>query len=366
MLFRAAHVDGHGSVSRRSQATATAPALAQTAANPVLIEVVRGDSIESVHRGAAAVVDARGHLVAGWGEVHQPIFPRSAVKPIQALPLIETGAAAHFNLSEQEIALACASHSGEARHVASVERWLRKIGLTPEDLECGQQTPMDEQAATQLLMVNQRPTALHNNCSGKHAGFLTTARRLDERTEGYIRPEHPVQQRVAAILAEMAEYDVLRSPCGVDGCGIPVRALPLAALARAMAQFVSLDPASPTRASACRRVFAAMVAHPWLVAGSGRFDTIAMQAGGGRFIVKMGAEGVHVAAISNSGLGLALKIDDGGRRAADVAMAALLEQFGALGADAIPLAEFFSAPVMNNRGERVGEVRPAAGWLHSA
>ena len=340
---------------------ATAPALAQTAANPVLIEVIRGDSIESVHRGAAAVVDARGHLVAGWGEVHQPIFPRSAVKPIQALPLIETGAAAYFKLSEEEIALACASHSGEARHVASVERWLRKIGLTPADLECGQQTPMDEQAATQLLMANRRPTALHNNCSGKHVGFLTAARLLDEPTEGYIRPGHPVQQRVAMALAEMAEYDVLRSPCGMDGCGIPVRALPLAALARAMAQFVSTDPTSQTRASACRRIFAAMVAHPWLVAGSGRFDTIAMQAGGGRFIVKMGAEGVHVAAISNSGLGIALKIDDGGRRAADVAMAALLKRFGAFKTDTALTAAFLSTPIMNNRGERVGEVRSATG-----
>lgn len=359
MLFRAVRVDDRDSLSRGNQAMGKAP-------NPVLVEVIRGDDVESVHRGAAAIVDARGHLVAVWGEVNDPIFPRSAVKPIQALPLIETGAAAHYNLSEQDIALACASHNGEARHVAGVERWLRKIGLTPEALECGQQTPTDEQAAAQLLMANQRPTALHNNCSGKHAGFLTTARHLDELTEGYIRAEHPVQQRVAMALAEMAEYDVLRSPCGVDGCGIPVRALPLAALARAMAQFVSPDPASQTRASACRCIFAAMVAHPWLVAGSGRFDTIAMQAGGGRFIVKMGAEGVHVAAISNSGLGIALKIDDGGRRAADVAMAALLKQFGALKTDTALTAAFLSAPIMNNRGERVGEVRPAAGWLHSA
>ena len=359
MLFRAVRGDDLDSLSRGNQTMGTAP-------NPVLVEVIRGDGVESVHRGAAAIVDARGHLVAAWGEVNEPIFPRSAVKPIQALPLIETGAAAHYNLSEQEIALACASHNGESQHVVIVERWLHRLGLTPQTLECGCQTPMDEQAAVQLLAAHQRPTALHNNCSGKHAGFLTTALHLGERTEGYIQAEHPVQRRVAATLAEMSDYDVLRSPFGVDGCGIPVRSLPLSALALAMARLIFPDPASPTRTSACKRVFEAMVSYPWLIAGSGRFDTIAMQAGGGRFIVKMGAEGVHVAAIANSGLGIALKIDDGGRRAADVAMAALLKQFGALEADTALTAAFLSASVMNNRGERVGEVRPASGWLHSA
>lgn len=347
-------------------AMATTLAQEHAAANPILIEVTRGDGIESLHRGAAAVVDAHGRLIGGWGRFDQPIFPRSAVKPIQALPLIETGAATHFGLGDEEIAIACASHSGESQHVALVEGWLQRLGLTPQTLECGCQTPMDEQAAAQLLAAHQRPTALHNNCSGKHAGFLTTALHLGERTEGYIRAEHPVQQRVATTLAEMSEYDVLRSPCGVDGCGIPVRSLPLAALARAMARLASPDPASPTRAAASRRVFAAMVTHPWLIAGSRRFDTIAMQACGGRFIVKMGAEGVYVAAIMDSGLGIALKIDDGGRRAAEVAMTALLRQFGAIKSNAMPLAAFLSMPVNNNRGERAGSVRPAAGWLHSA
>ncbi len=338
----------------------------QAVANPVLIEVTRGDEVESVHRGAAAIVDARGRLIARWGETDRPIFPRSAVKPIQALPLIETGAAARFGLSDKEIALACASHNGEARHVARIKGWLAQIGLTPRALECGRQIPMSEQAAARLFAMKQRPTPLHNNCSGKHTGFLATARHLGEQTRGYIRAEHPVQQRVAATLAELSEYDLLRAPCGVDGCGIPVRAMPLAALARAMAFLARPDRASPTRVAACERVYAAMVAEPWLVAGSGRFDTLAMQAGEGAFVVKMGAEGVHVAAIRGRNLGIALKIDDGNRRAADVAMAALLRHCGVIRRDAVQLTVFFSMPVMNNRGERVGTVRPVAGWPHSS
>lgn len=333
------------------------------AANPILVEVTRGDEIESVHRGSAAVVDARGRVIAQWGDIDGLIYPRSAVKPIQALPLIESGAATRFGLSDKEIALACASHNGEARHVARVERWLRHLGLTPRALECGRQIPMSEHAAAQLAATRRQPTALHNNCSGKHAGFLATARHLGEQTRGYIHAEHSVQIRVAAALAEMSGYDVMRAPCGIDGCGIPVRALPLSALARAMAGFARPDPASPTRLAACNRVYSAMTTEPWLIAGTGRFDTLAMQEGNDAFVVKMGAEGVHVAAIRGSNLGIALKIEDGSRRAADVAMAALLRHHGAFRRNALPLAAFSPMPIMNNRGERVGMVRSAAAWI---
>jgi L-asparaginase II len=331
--------------------------------NPILIEVTRSDGVESVHRGAAAVVDATGRLIAGWGDTQLPIFPRSAVKPLQALSLIESGAAAHFGLADEAIALACASHNGEAQHAAGVDRWLRHLGLSADALECGRQMPFSEKASLALAEARQPATALHNNCSGKHMGFLATALHHGEQLGGYIAADHPVQRRVAETLAEMSDYDVMRSPWGIDGCGIPVRALPLSALARAMARLARPDQGAPTRAAASRRIFMAMAANAWLVAGTGRFDTLAMEAGAGRFIVKMGAEGVHVAAIPGAGLGIAVKIDDGTRRAAEVAMAALLKAYAGCPLDDTPLAAFLPAPVMNNRNECVGRIRPAAAWL---
>jgi L-asparaginase II len=288
--------------------------------NPVLVEVRRGDEVESFHRGALAVVNAEGEVLAAWGDVKRPVFPRSAVKMIQALPLIESSAADRFGLSDAHIAVACASHSGEPGPVRAIESWLLQIGLTPDALACGAHEPLDEKAARDLAASGQEPSPLHDNCSGKHAGFLTIARHLDVPVENYIARMHPVQKMVTQALADMTACNLDEAPCGIDGCGIPAYALPLRAIAFAMAKLVTPERLDGGRGTAATRIVAAVSAHPWHVAGTGRFDTRAMSAADCAFVVKTGAEGVHVAGIPRSGLGVAVKIDDGARRGAELVM----------------------------------------------
>jgi L-asparaginase II len=329
-------------------------------ANPVLVEIHRGDGAESCHRGAAAIADSSGNVIASWGDIDRPIFPRSAVKMIQALPLIETGAAERFRLTGEQLALACASHSGEPAHVRAVEAWLAQIGLNGDALECGAHAPVDESAAHELIAAGQRPSPLHNNCSGKHAAFLTAACHMNFSIADYVDRSHPIQRLVTTALGEMSELDLEHARVGVDGCGIPVHALPLRNLAHAMAKFASPQKLGRRRGEAAARLLEAMTANPWLVAGSGRFDTCAMAAGGSRFGVKMGAEGVHVAIVPDLGLGIALKIDDGARRAAELAMVTLLQSLGLVAAEAA--TSVVSERVVNSRGEQVGAIRMAAGW----
>ncbi len=332
--------------------------------NPVLVEVSRGDMVESHHRGAAAVVSADGRLAAAWGDVERPVYARSAIKPLQALPLIETGAAEHFRLGDAEIALACASHGGEAAHIERVAAWLERIGLDVEHLECGPHLPFDESAAATLLRSGRRASALHNNCSGKHAGFLTTAVHLGEQNRGYIRPEHPVQRRLRQLLEELSGVDLAHAPTGVDGCGMPVIAMSLRATATAMARLAAPDVLSAARAAAARRIVAAMTAAPFMVAGSGHFCTRVMAQAGAAVVVKTGAEGVFTAALPRQGVGVALKIEDGAGRAATVAIGAILRHLGALTeTDCRALSEVLEPPVLNRAGEPVGRMRAAATWL---
>ncbi len=332
--------------------------------NPVLVEVTRGDTVECRHHGAAAVADVDGTLVAAWGDVERPIYARSAIKPMQALPLLESGAAERFGVSDAEIALACASHSGEAVHVAGLGAWLERMDIGPEALECGAHLPLEANAAEAMIRSGETPTAVHNNCSGKHTGFLATARHLGEPLDGYSRPDHPVQQRVMAVLSDLGGQDLSTTPRGIDGCGIPVIGMALAAIARAAARMARPDTLGRARGDAARRVFAAMTGNPHLVAGRGRFDTVAMQAAAGAFAVKTGAEGVHIAILPEPGLGVALKIDDGAKRGSDTAMAALLDHVGGgLACSAkTALWPFLQGPVRNRAGLQVGVVRPAPGW----
>jgi L-asparaginase II len=336
-------------------------------ANPVLVEVTRGSSVESRHRGAAMVADARGAVVAVWGDPGLLVFPRSAIKPLQALPLIETGAAERFQVTDAEIALACASHGGEPIHVAGVARWLARIGLSPADLECGAHPPTDPDSAAALIHSNTAPSALHNNCSGKHTGMLATARHLGEPTAGYSRPDHPVQQRVKRLLTELGGVDLAAAPHGIDGCGIPVIAMPAVALARAMARLADPNGLSDERRAAAVRVLAAMAAHPYLVGGRGRFDTEILEAARGTVAAKGGAEGVQVAILPKLGLGIAVKIEDGNGRAAPVALAAILKHLDAVPKAALAtLDAWLAKPVVNAAGRVVGAIRPARDWLRDA
>jgi len=334
---------------------------AKATADPVLVEATRGDIVESRHRGAIAVVDAAGGIVLALGDTEQPVFARSAIKPLQALPLIETGAADRFGLGEQELALACASHHGESVHVAAVARWLERIGLSPDDLECGAHLPNDTKAAHALIRAGTAPSPLHNNCSGKHTGFLTTARHLGEPTRGYIQPDHPVQRRVLAMLEAMTGCDLSHAPRGTDGCGIPVIGIPLAAMAEAMARLADPRSVPPARATAGHRLLDAMAAKPLMVDGTGGFPTVVMETVPERVRLKPGAEGVFCAALPTLRLGVALKIESGHGRAAEVAMGAVLRRLGALtAADVGALAALLRPPINNVAGRRVGELRPTA------
>ncbi len=329
--------------------------------SPVLVETTRGGMVESWHRGSAVVCDAAGRVVMAWGEPDEPVYARSALKPLQALPLVASGAADAFGLGPAELALACASHHGEPVHVERVRSWLGRIGLAEGDLECGAHRPADQAAADALVRAGAAPSALHNNCSGKHAGFLATARHLGEPTRGYIAADHPVQRRVVAAVEAMSGLDLSQAPRGTDGCGIPVVALPLAGLARAMARMADPQDVPPALAAASGRLLAAMAAEPLMVSGSTGFATALLRAAGAELCAKPGAEGVYAAALRRRGLGVALKIEDGAARASEVALGAILVRLGALDHAAVAaMGERLRPPVHNVAGRAVGEIRPSA------
>jgi L-asparaginase II len=325
--------------------------------NPVLVEVTRGPLVESVHRGSVAIADADGRIVFALGDLETPVYPRSSLKPIQALPLVESGAAAAFALGDEEIALACASHSGEPMHTTRVAAWLTRIGCTEGDLACGAHASRYEPVAEDMIRRGEKPTRIHNNCSGKHTGFLTVARHWDIATRGYECHDHPVQRAVATGLCELAGVGDDMA-WGIDGCAAPNFALPLAAQARAFAKFAAPDGLPTERANACRRIVRAMTVHPELVSGTGRACAILMRSAQGRAAVKTGAEGFFAGMIPERPLGIVLKIDDGAGRAAETVMAAILDKLGLLGDDRAA-REILRAPVLNTRGVTVGERRIA-------
>ncbi|MBT3640126.1 MAG: asparaginase [Acidiferrobacteraceae bacterium] len=330
-------------------------------ANPVLVEVTRGEMVESRHRGAVALAHSNGQTISGIGDVARLIYPRSALKPLQALHLIESGAAAAYQLGEREIALACASHNGEEPHVAAVVQWLKRLGLDESALECGAHPPRRSFDREALLSQGKKPGPAHNNCSGKHCGFLTAALHGEHPPQAYIAREHPVQQAVMTLIGELAGISLQEAPHGIDGCGIPVAGIPLDHLAMAFARFASGDGLSGGRASAARQVYDAMVNEPFMVAGTNRWCTNAIEAGRGAFIVKTGAEGVYCAAIPEAGIGVALKIDDGAHRASECAMGAVLSKIPGLRAlFADSPAELIRVPVKNVAGKTVGEIAPGS------
>jgi len=333
--------------------------------NPVAVEVRRGGRVESRHRAAFAVRDAEGAVVMQGGEAQAPVFPRSAIKPLQALPLLETGAADAFGVSDAEIALACGSHGGEPGHVATAAAWLARLGLDETALACGPHLPSHAATADALRRRGEAPSRLHNNCSGKHCGMLATARHRREPIKGYAASDHPVQGRIRAVLEAMSDAALPDDP-GVDGCGVPTWPLPLDALGLAAARLAAPDLHARERRLAIERVHRAMRARPDQVAGSGRLCTVLMRTAP-HLLVKTGAEGVFIAAWPERRLGLALKVEDGAMRAAEVALLALLHPIGALDAAAIAALEGFARPSLrNHEGDIVGDIRPAPGWLEAA
>ena len=293
------------------------------------------------------------------------MFRRSSVKAIQALPLLETGAADQFGLTDAEIALACASHSGENAHAAAAAAMLRKAGRDESCLECGSHWPLGADAAHALAAAGERPSALHNNCSGKHAGFVCVACATGADPEGYSRPDHPVMREVTAALAGVTGASFDETNRATDGCSIPTYAVPLRSLAFGFARFGTGHGLGPIRAEAARRIRTAVAAHPFMVAGTGRFDTGLMEAFGTRAFVKVGAEGVHCGALPELGFGFAVKCDDGAGRAAEVVTAALVRHFLRPQDEQASILDRLANPSLRNwNGVRVGE-RRAAGALQA-
>ena len=323
--------------------------------NPVLVEITRGDQAESRHRGAVAIVDSRGKKVLAIGDIEAPVYPRSAVKAIQALPLVESGAADAFGFHARELALSQASHGGEPDHVAGVRAMLAAIGLDETALECGAHAPSHGPSGADLIRRGLAPNQLHNNCSGKHANFLALARHLGIDHRGYVRAAHPVQVEVTAALSSMTGAQHGAKNCGVDGCSIPTYAVPLSSLALGFARLASGIGVERERANAARKIYQAAVSEPFCVAGTGRIDTDVMKHLSGAALVKTGAEGVFCAALGGLGLGVALKVDDGTTRASEATMAAVLARL--LPEHAEFLHRWTNAPVVTRKGVKIGEVR---------
>jgi L-asparaginase II len=324
-----------------------------------LTEIWRGDRVESLHLGHAVICSAAGEIVEAWGDPDAVIYPRSSAKMIQALPLVESGAADAAGLTREHLALSCASHMGGHIHTDRVARWLADRKLGDDDLRCGAHMPTDPKAAKEITCAGAKPRQVHNNCSGKHAGFLTLARHLGAGPE-YLEIDHPVQKAVRA-----AWEDVTGEPVhgwAIDGCSAPNYATSLRGLGRAMAFFATAreDGDSP-RARAAARLRKAMTAHPELVAGEGRACTGLMRAMAGRVAIKTGAEGVFVAMVQEKRVGIALKIADGATRASEATIAALLVRLGVLDPAHDETRKVLNAPIRNWRGMVTGHIRPVDG-----
>jgi L-asparaginase II len=324
------------------------------------VNVTRGPLVESVHAVAACAVDVRGRTLLAHGDVDSPVFVRSAAKPFIAAAVVLSGAADWFGFDERELAVIAASHNGEPFHVETVRGILAKAGLSIGDLQCGAHSPAYDPAARALAEAGQPVTAIHNNCSGKHAGILAMCVHLGFERDGYLAPEHPAQEIILAFCARMVDEERTSLTLGVDGCGIPVFATSLRRAALAFARLATLEGLADADARALERVRGAMAAQPRFVAGTGRLDTAIMETTGGRIVCKAGAEGVHGDALLREGLGLAMKVLDGTRRAAAPAVISLLTELGALEpAEREALGPFATQDVRNVAGRVVGRIEAA-------
>lgn len=328
------------------------------------VAVRRGTRVESVHHVAACAADVDGEVVMRVGTIETPVFLRSSAKPFIAAAAVRAGVLEKFGFGERELAVMCASHNGEPGHVELVASMLARIGATEADLGCGAHPPSYEPAAAALAARGEKPTQLHNNCSGKHAGILALAKVLGAPFAGYLDAAHPAQRAVIAMCERVSDDVFAGDKLAIDGCGIPVYATTLRKAAVSFARLATLRGVDDADATALARVAAAMAGEPWYVAGTGRFDTDLMRATRGRIVCKAGAEGFHCDALLDAGLGLALKVIDGSRRAAAPATIAVLDALHALEPgvrDA--LRAHAVVPVKNVAGATVGEVAALDGWI---
>jgi L-asparaginase II len=331
----------------------------------LLAEVTRGGEVESRHYGHIAVVDTEGKVIHSWGNPEHPTFPRSSLKPLQALAGIARGTADHFDFTDAEIAVTCASHSAEPRHREAVARILAKIEATEDDLYCGPHEVPHVPSRDELIRAGKKPTRIYNNCSGKHSGMLALARVLDAPLAGYWDAEHPVQREIQRVLAATCDVELRRLHWGTDGCGVPTYLLSLRQLALGFARLSvasseGFDPShlSDSDAEAACRITTAMIAEPEMVRGEGGFDSVLMRALPGVVAAKGGAEGCQCFGLVGEGLGVAIKVDDGSPRALAALSLAVMRKLGVL-PNPVPeaLQPLLQPSIPNTRGEVVGEIR---------
>ena len=327
----------------------------------ILANVIRGETVESVHRGHMVVIDGERRVRSSLGDPETVTFFRSSAKPFQAIPFVASGAADRFGYTEEEVAMACASHSGEPVHVELAAKMLERAGFTEADLRCGAHLPFNEAEAERMLRANENPTQLHNNCSGKHAAMLALAKHIGADARTYDLLENPVQQRILNAVSQFSAIPREHIKIGIDGCSAPNFAMPLSAMATSFANLIN-PPESfdQNTCDACPRIVSAMLKFPELIGGTGRLDTMLMQAASGKLISKVGADGVWLCAVLpdekySKGLVIALKVQDGDdTRARPVAAVDVLRQFGVISGE--QLADVSPMPIRNRRGEVVGHV----------
>lgn len=323
------------------------------------IDVYRGEYVESKHRVHIAVVDFEGNVLCQVGDIEQFVFGRSSMKPIQALSLIESGAADTYQFSEADISLACASHNGEAQHTERVQEILERLHLTTDDLRCGTHAPRWDEAYRKIILEHREITQEYNNCSGKHSGMLATTLQMKADTNDYYKIEHPVQQHVLQIVSDMTEIPTEEIRLGVDGCGLPVHAVPLKNLALAFAKLAQPKLLSEARQKAIHRVTDSMMHEPAMVGGTERFCTDFMRVMDGAMFGKAGAEGVYCVGVKERGIGIALKVEDGNGRATSTGTLEVLKQLKLISDEQLQqLDSYMHTEILNGRKEVVGKLVP--------
>ncbi|MBL5768594.1 asparaginase [Heyndrickxia sporothermodurans] len=324
-----------------------------------LVQVFRGDLVESIHKGHIAVVDYKGRLHKYEGDPYRKVFARSSMKPLQAIPVVETGTADHFEFDDADLSLCCASHNAEKQHTERVLSILKRAGLDDHSLKCGTHPLRREDVFKELILEGKEVTPLYNNCSGKHSGMIATAKYMNEPVESYFELSHPVQQRILHTISEMADYPVKDIELGVDGCGVPVHALPLERIAYAYARMTRPERLDEQRGSAVKRITSAMMSAPEMVGGTDRFCTNFMRAVQGKMFGKAGAEAVYCIGDIQTGLGIAIKIEDGFGRATEPVAVEVLRQLNLLTDEELSkLVNHHKPTVLNARKKVVGELVP--------
>lgn len=334
-----------------------------------VVELTRGGITECIHFGSMAVVDSSGNLLTSLGDPNLLTFPRSSMKPLQALPFVEDGGPEHFGLTEEELAILCASHHGTDEHVRVLRSIHAKVGLQEADLQCGVHWPSDKATVLAMRERGEEPTPYRHNCSGKHSGMLAQAALHDYSKSTYLSMDNPLQQRILRTVAEMCDVRQEDMPIGIDGCSAPVFAMPLRNFALAMARLADPFELGEVRAAACKKITHAMMAYPEMVAGPGALDTVLMRVMQGKAAVKGGAEGYQMLSVmpgacgkDSPGIGVALKISDGdpNRRATYATLVGLLKALGFGKEMESEAFRNFNTQILKNwRGLEIGEIRTA-------